>query len=184
MPSRFKRDGIFISMSQFIFNSKRLLFRQFTIDDAVLIHELNSDPLVLKYVHELPSTPERALERLQNSILLHYLQYGYGRWAVALKETNDFIGWCGLKFRPERNETDLGYRFIPSCWGKGYATEAAIACLNYGFNQLQLNRITATAHIENIASLRILEKCGMVYLRDEEVDGCPVKSFERVRGER
>jgi ribosomal-protein-alanine N-acetyltransferase len=181
MPSRFKWGGIFISMSQFIFHSERLLFRQFTIDDAALIHQLNSDPLVLKYVHELPSTPERALERLQQSILPHYLQYGYGRWAVALKESNDFIGWCGLKFRPERNETDLGYRFTASSWGKGYATEAAIACLDYGFNHLQLNRITATAHVENIASLRILEKCGMQYLRDEEVDSCPVKSFEGVR---
>ena len=171
-------------MSQFIFDSERLVFRQFTIDDAALIHQLNSDPLVLKYVHELPSTPERALERLHNSILPHYLQYGYGRWAVELKATNEFIGWCGLKFRPERNETDLGYRFIPSCWGKSYATEAAIACLDYGFYHLQLIRITATAHKENIASLRILEKCGMRYLRDEEVDGCPVKSFERVRRER
>jgi len=176
--------GIFISMSQFIFDSERLVLRQFTIDDAALIHQLNSDPLVLKYVHELPSTPERALERLQHSILPHYLQYGYGRWAVALKATNDFIGWCGLKFRPERNETDLGYRFLPSRWGKGYATEAAIACLDYGFGHLQLDRITAAAHIENIASLRILEKCGMRYLRDEEVDHCPVKSFERVRHER
>lgn len=157
------------------------MFRQFTIDDATLIHQLNSDPLVLKFVHELPSTPERALERLQHSILPHYLQYGYGRWAVVLKETSDFIGWCGLKFRPERNETDLGYRFVPSSWGKGYATEAAITCLDYGYNHLQLNHITATAHVENIASLRILEKCGMRYLRDEEVDSCPVKSFEGVR---
>lgn len=157
------------------------MFREFRMDDAALIHHLNSDPLVLKYVHELPSTPERALERLQNSILPHYNLYGYGRWAVQLKESNDFIGWCGLKFRPERKETDLGYRFIPSYWGKGYAFEAAHACLAYGFNHLQLNRITATAHIENTASLRILEKCGMQYLRDEVVDNCPVKSFEKVR---
>ncbi len=184
MPSRFKRDGIFIFMHQVVFSSKRLLFRQFTIDDAALIHHMNNDSLVLKYVHELPSTPERALERLQNSILTHYQQYGYGRWAVQLKGSNDFIGWCGLKFRPERNETDLGYRFIPSYWGKGYATEAAIACLDYGFSHLQLNRITATAHIENTASLRIIEKCGMQYLRDEEVDCCPVKSFESVRREK
>jgi [ribosomal protein S5]-alanine N-acetyltransferase len=181
MPSRLKRDGFFIVMNQLIFNTERLLFRMFHMEDAALIHHLNSDPLVLKYVHELPSTPERAFERLQNSILPHYRQYGYGRWAVELKATNDFIGWCGLKFRPERNETDLGYRFIPSYWGKGYAFEAANACLDYGFNHLQLNRITATAHVENIASLRIIEKCGMQYIRDEIVDHCPVKSFEKRR---
>lgn len=168
-------------MSQFIFSSERLLFREFSIDDAALIHRMNSDPLVLKYVHELPSTPERALERLHNSIIPHYQRYGYGRWAVLLKESNDFIGWCGLKFRPERKVTDLGYRFIPSYWGKGYAFEAANACLVYGFNHLQFDRITATAHIENMASLRIIEKCGMQYLRDEVVDNCPVKSFEKRR---
>ena len=107
MPSRVKRDGIFISMSKYIFSSDRLLFRQFTIDDALLIHELNSNELVLKYVHELPSTPERAILRLTESIIPHYQLYGYGRWAVHIKENNDFIGWCGLKFRPEREETDL-----------------------------------------------------------------------------
>ena len=167
-----------MTMSEYLFSSDRLLFRQFTIDDAALIHEMNSHALVLKYVHELPSTPERALARLQDNILPHYQLYGFGRWAVYLKENNCFIGWCGLKYRPESNETDLGYRFIPAFWGKGLATEAAIACLQYGFHTLQLNRITATAHIENIPSLRILEKCGMRYLHDDEVDNCPVKCFE------
>ncbi len=170
-------------MGPVIFTSKRLVFRQFNIDDAALIHRMNSDPLVLKYVHELPSTPERALERLQNSILPHYDQYGYGRWAVQLKEGNDFIGWCGLKFRPERKETDLGYRFIPSYWGYGYASEAAMACLEYGFHHLLLTRITATAHVENTASLHIIQKCNMQYLRDEIVDHCPVKSFEKLKSE-
>lgn len=168
-------------MSRTIFSTERLLFRRFTLDDSSLIHQMNSDPLVLKYVHELASTPERALERLQNNILPQYLQYGYGRWAVCLKEENDFIGWCGLKFRSERNETDLGYRFIPSYWGKGYATEAAMACLDYGFNHLQLNRITAAAHIENSASLHIIEKCGMHFLREEVVDHYTVKSFEKLK---
>lgn len=173
--------ALFIVMNPFIFHSARLSFREFTVNDAALIHQMNSDPLVLKHVHELPSTPERALERLEKSIVPHYQQYGYGRWAVYLKEQHDFIGWCGLKFRPERNETDLGYRFIPAYWGKGYAFEAASACLDVGFNHLQLTRITATAHRENSASLRIIEKCGMLYLRDEIIDHCPVKSFEKRR---
>lgn len=179
MPSRLNRDGIFISMNQYIFSSDRLLFRQFTIDDAQLIHELNSNELVLKYVHELPSTPERAILRLKESIIPHYQQFGYGRWAVHLKDNNDFIGWCGLKFRPDREETDLGYRYSPSSWGKGYGTEAASACLEYGFKTLQLNRITAAAHIENLPSLRILEKIGMQYLREDIIDHCPVRCFEK-----
>lgn len=183
MPSCLRMMAFFIGMNQQIFSSERLWFRQFIIDDAGLIHEMNSDPLVLQYVHELPSTPERALERLQKSILPHYTLYGYGRWAVHLKENNDFIGWCGLKYRPERDETDLGYRFIRAYWGKGYAMEAALASLNYGFNDLQIQRITAAAHIKNTASLNIIKKCGMRYLYDTEIDQCPVKYFERKKGE-
>lgn len=163
-----------------IFQSQKLLYSQFTKNDASLIHEMNHDPAVLRYVHEAPSTLERAQQRLENSILPHYQQYGYGRWAIYLKEDEAFIGWCGLKFRPERNETDLGYRFIQKYWGKGYATEAAKASIDFGFTHLGLPRITATAHIENIASLEVLKKCGMLYLRDEVVDHCPVKSFEIV----
>lgn len=181
MPSCLHRMAFFMTMNEYLFSSDRLLFRQFTIDDAALIHEMNSHSLVLKYVHELPSTPESALTRLQNSILPHYQQYGYGRWAIYLKESNSFIGWCGLKYRAERKETDLGYRFMPLYWGKGFATEAAITCLQYGFHKLQLNRITATAHVENVSSLRVIEKCGMQYLHDDEVDSCPVKCFEILR---
>lgn len=167
-------------MMNTIFTSERLLFRLFTTQDATFIHEMNHDPKVLRYLHEAPSTIERAQQRLENSILPHYQQYGYGRWAVHLKQDETFIGWCGLKFRPERNETDLGYRFIQKYWGNGYATEAAKACIDFAFTHLSLTRITATAHIENIASLEVLKKCRMIYVRDEVVDNCPVKSFEIV----
>lgn len=168
-------------MTTSLFTSERLRFRLFTMEDVMLIHELNHDPEVLKYAHELPSTPERAQERLTNSLLLQYRQHGYGRWAVHLKEDDTFIGWCGLKFRPERNETDLGYRFKKAYWGKGYATEAACACINYGFQRLLLQRITATAHVENIASQKVLQHTGMHYTHDDIIDHCPVRVFEVIR---
>ncbi len=162
----------------YLFETTRLGFRCFTGADEVLVYQLNSHPQVLYYLHEVPVSPEQALATLHNSLLAQYRAYGYGRWAVYVKASHAFIGWCGLKYRPERKETDLGYRFLPEYWGQGYATEAARACIAYGFTHYHLARITARAHIENIASLKVLENCGMQYVQHETVEGVPVKLFE------
>ena len=162
-----------------ILESARLFFREFTTGDAPLLLSLNSDPEVVKYVHELPLTNEAAaLSTLTHTILPQYAQNGFGRWAVHLKTTHEFIGWCGLKFRPERNEIDLGYRFFRRHWGLGYASEAAQACIDFGFIQYRIPVLTAMAHIENTASLKVIEKCGFQFKQFEEVAGCPVKLYQ------
>jgi ribosomal-protein-alanine N-acetyltransferase len=91
--------------------------------------------------------------------------------------TMRLLAGADLKYRPERGETDLGYRFMQSAWGQGYATEAAIACLAFGFNTCQLSHIAAMAHQENLASIRVLEKAGMQFIGYETVDACPVKTY-------
>lgn len=160
---------------QIILETPRLYLREFTIADAFLLLALNKDPEVLKYVHELPlQTIEDAEKILFNIILPQYSIYKLGRLAVHLKENDEFIGWCGLKYRPELNEIDLGYRFLPSTWGKGYATESANQVLNYGLETLKLQRIVGRAHVENIASLKVLRKIGMKYVSNEIVDNCTV----------
>ena len=163
-----------------LFSTERLVFREFTIEDAPLILALNSNPAVTKYLHELPTnTIADAAAIIEDRILPQYRLYDYGRWAVIRKEDDAFLGWCGLKYRPERDETDLGYRFMERDWGKGYATEAAKASLEKGFLDFHLSVITARAHIENLASIRVIENCSMIYLRDEIVDNCPVKTYCR-----
>jgi RimJ/RimL family protein N-acetyltransferase len=161
-----------------IIETNRLLLREFTTEDAHFIYELNLDPEVTHYTHDPVKDLNHAAEILKLVILPQYALYNHGRWAVLLKPTHVFIGWCGLKFRPERNEIDLGYRFKKEFWGKGYATEAAAACILYGFNKLQLKRIVGRAELENIASCKVLKNCGMKYIRDDEVDGFPVKTYE------
>lgn len=162
-----------------VFESQRLLFRLFTEEDAPLVQLLNSDPEVLQYVHELPTdTLEKAMANLCERILPQYQLYGYGRWAVFTKDDNRFIGWCGLKFRPERNEIDLGYRFVKSAWGKGYATEAAKATLDYGFHTLHIPRIVAVAQTENLASIRVIGKCGFQFSHVDVIEGFHVKVFQ------
>lgn len=162
-----------------IFETPRLYLRQFTEADAPLILTLNSDPEIVKYVHEPTlETEEQARNIIVNNILPQYPN-NLGRWAMHIKETNEFIGWCGLKYRPELNETDLGYRLMQKKWGLGYATEAARHTLNHGFSKLNLHLITARAHIENIASIKVLEKLGMDFIGEGIVDNCPVRTYTK-----
>lgn len=162
-----------------ILETNRLFLRTFSIDDAGLIYQLNAGPEITRYTGDPIRDIKQAKEVLEKTILPQYALYNHGRWAVHTNESGEFIGWCGLKARPERNEIDLGYRFMKNAWGKGYATEAAFACLNYGFKALHLKRIVGRAMPENIASIRVLEKCGMIYVGDETVDGHPAKTYER-----
>lgn len=161
-----------------IIETERLLLRNFTIEDAALIYELNLDPDVIRYTYDPIKDIEHAREILEQVILPQYALYNHGRWAVHLKPQLEFIGWCGLKNIPQRDEIDLGYRLKKQFWGKGYATEAAHACIKYGFEKLNLQRIIGRAVPGNAASLHVLEKCGMTFLTEEVVDGHSAKTYE------
>jgi [ribosomal protein S5]-alanine N-acetyltransferase len=160
-----------------ILQTPRLTLRRFTQADTNLLLQLNSNPEVLKYLHEPPLATEEQALHILNTIILPQYKNNLGRWAMHLKTTHEFIGWCGLKYLAEANEIDLGYRLMQNFWGNGYAYEAAKHTVEYGFNQLNLKTIIGRAHIENIASLKILEKIGMQFIKEEVVDDCPVKSF-------
>jgi RimJ/RimL family protein N-acetyltransferase len=164
-----------------VFESDRLLFRLFTMEDAELVYRLNLDPEVTRFTHDPVSTIEKASEILERTILPQYALYNHGRWAVHLKQDLEFIGWCGLKYRAELKEIDLGYRFIKEFWGKGYATEAAFASIRYGFEKLGLQRIVGRAEPANIASVKVLEKCGMKHIGEEIVDGHAAITYEIYR---
>jgi [ribosomal protein S5]-alanine N-acetyltransferase len=162
----------------FIIETDRLLLRTFTDKDALLVYKLNIDPEVTRYTGDPVLDTAHAQQVLEQIILPQYALYNHGRWAVHVKPELTFIGWCGLKTRPERNEIDLGYRFKKTAWGNGYATEAALACLKYGFEKLNIQRIVGRAMLQNAASIRVLEKCAMQYIGEEEVDGHQARTYE------
>jgi len=161
-----------------VIETERLLLRTFTELDAPLIYGLNLDPDVTRYTHDPVKDLSHAREILEKTIIPQYALYNHGRWAVHLKPTLAFLGWCGLKYRAELSEIDLGYRLKKEFWGKGFATEAAYASIKYGFEKIGLRRIVGRAEIDNIGSWKVLEKCGMSYIGDQEVDGYPVKTYE------
>ena len=152
---------------QLIIETPRLFIRKTELSDVPNMIELNSDPLVTQYTGDGPfNSPEQAQLVAQN-ILKQYDDFGYGRWMMELKTSNEFVGWCGLKFHPDRDEVDIGYRLLRKHWGKGYATEASQYCVSYGFEKLGITRIIGRALKENTASIRVFEKLGMKFFEEK-----------------
>ncbi len=143
-----------------ILETDRLKLREFILADAESHYEMNLDPDVARYTGDPPFSSV-AEARLFLEKYSAYRTTGMGRWAVIRKSDEEFLGWCGLKKDPDTGEFDLGYRFFQKYWGNGYATESALACLSYGFNELKLPEIIGRAMNKNMASIKVLEKVGM-----------------------
>ncbi len=152
-----------------LIETSRLYLRESTSDDAALAYRLNLNPEVIRYTGDPPFISEEEARSFLSAYDA-FRKYGMGRWYAFRKVDNGFVGWCGLKFHPEDGEVDLGYRLLEEEWGKGYATEAALACLEYGFESLDLNSIIAMADIRNPASIRVMEKIGMLFESNVKFD--------------
>jgi RimJ/RimL family protein N-acetyltransferase len=141
----------------------RLQLRHFTLDDFDDLFRIYSDPEVMRYLSL------RTKEQTQASLckhIQHWQEHNFGMYAVIDKESGKMIGRCGLGFLDNTPEVELGYVFDKSYWNMGLATEASKATLNYGFEEIKLDRIVAIAKPENIASVRVIQKIGMKYEKD------------------
>ena len=166
---------------QIILETPRLLLRKKVVEDAPFFFELNSNILVTQYTGDGPFENLTAAEDIVKYVIGQYEQNGYGRWMVIEKETNKPIGWCGLKYHSDTKETDIGYRFLQSAWGKGFATESAKACLDYGFKHFNLNQIIGNAMKANSASINVFKKLGMTYLNDTLIDDVPSVTYQIIK---
>lgn len=150
--------------------TERTIMRKLSKEDALDFYNLNLDKEVLKY------TGDKPFENLQASIDFlknydQYVKYGVGRFAVIEKPTLKFIGWCGLKYNQEKNEYDIGFRFYRKYWNKGFATETAKKCLEFGFNNRMIDKIVGRVMKENTSSIKVLEKIGMQYKENFDFEG-------------
>lgn len=143
--------------------TNRLLIRPALLEDAYNLFNLNSDPKVVRYTGDASFTSMiDAQNIIKDRMIVQFEKYRMSRFMCFLKD-GTFIGWSGLKFSPETNEVDLGYRFMQKFWGQGYATESSKIWLNYGFETLNLPKIIAKAMPDNVNSIKVMQKLGMTF---------------------
>jgi ribosomal-protein-alanine N-acetyltransferase len=162
-------------MNSFI-ETERLILREFLPTDDEGMFVLDSNPEVHRFLGNKPVKDIEESRGYIENVRKQYAENGIGRWAVILKETNEFIGWSGIKLIKDKinnhqNFYEIGYRFIQKHWGKGYATEAGLAFVKYAFNEMKADTLYAYADAGNVNSRRILEKLGMQYVNSFEYEG-------------
>ncbi len=159
-----------------ILETNRLILKPLEASHAQNFFDMDSNPNVHKYLWNKPVLKIEESIAILESVMKQYDSNGIGRFAMHLKENNAFVGWCGLKYNTEivNNKTnfyDIGYRLNEKYWGKGFATEASLPWIDYGFEKMNIEKIEAAAHKNNLASNKILQKIGLkfteTYLEDD-----------------
>lgn len=152
--------------------TQRLLLRRWRSEDRAAFAAINSDPAVVEF---LPGPLSRAesdhlAERIEN----HFAAHGYGFWAIELLGGPHFIGFAGLAVvtfdAPFTPAVEIGWRLASRYWGHGYATEAACAALEYGFDCLSLEEIVSFTVPANVRSRAVMERLGMTHDISDDFD--------------
>lgn len=142
-----------------IIETDRIYLREFNSEDVGFLYRMNQDEEVLQYTGDVPFKNMKAAEDFVATY--SYKSFQMGRWAVCSIKQGEFLGWCGLKYHPDKDIVEVGYRFLKKHWNKGYASEATRACISFGFNALKIQEIFAYVNSQNTASSRVAEKAGM-----------------------
>jgi RimJ/RimL family protein N-acetyltransferase len=144
--------------------TERMTLRPLAPTDAAVLHRIYQTEGVLQY---FPFTTPPPLESLQRFILgqqKHWEKHGYGNWGLLPAGESEIIGWAGLQYLPELDETEVGFLLDRPFWGRGYATQTAKLSLDFGFQHFNFDHVIALVHEDNLASRRVIEKCGMTYV--------------------
>ncbi|MFJ2414228.1 GNAT family N-acetyltransferase [Streptomyces brevispora] len=154
--------------------TERLTLRPLETSDVDAFVELHADPEVNRFVGAY--SRQQALERLAG-IERQWAERGHGLCAVEFRSSGEFIGRSGLQYWQQFDEVELGWTLRAECWGRGYATEAAQACLDWGFATLEADYFTALIRPGNMPSVKVAERLGFAPRRQDELNGNPVTVY-------
>ena len=139
--------------------TERLILRPETEADGEAIYTMNTDPEVMRFIGDPWTSPLEEFLEQHRKALAEVTTEHYGNVSVIVKETQQYVGWCGLLRQPRLGgKLELLYRYFRHAWGKGYATETGRAVLGVGLRELGLREVFAMCHPENLASIRVLKK--------------------------
>lgn len=144
--------------STIVLSTERLVLRQLTMEDTDVLLPVLGDPEAMVYYPHSFSRDE--VEEFVRRQLARYAETGHGKWAMLLKTTGELIGDCGLALQDVegRRYIEVGYNLRRDHWHNGYATEAARACIRYGFCKLQAKQVICMIRPENKPSRRVAER--------------------------
>lgn len=161
--------------------TERLILREFTLDDAELLLELDSDPEAMRYLSDRLTDREHVVRKVLPRLVAEYRRHpGLGLWATHTRD-GLFVGWFHLRQQDDRpvGEVELGYRLRRAAWGRGYATEGSLALLRRGFEELGVRTVFAQTMAVNAASRRVMEKVGLTYRRTYFPDLPPIPGSDQ-----
>jgi [ribosomal protein S5]-alanine N-acetyltransferase len=157
-----------------LLETARLILRPFQLADAPVTYPWLTDPEIMRF---MPTGQDYSMEQVEARLtryITHQEQHGYSRWLMFDRASGEAVGDAGLLYLPATREIELGYRLTKPWWGQGLATEAAVAWLHYAFDELGLTEVIAFSHPDNHPSVRVMEKCGFEFLRQDEIAGMGV----------
>lgn len=166
--------------------TERLILTRPSLTDIDNLCELQSDSEVMQYIGNGVRTREEVMSGLEKAIT-HQEKHGFSLGSVYEKESGEFIGRAGLiylGYDDTQPDIEIGYAFVKTAWGKGYATELTNALIAWGFTHLAVERLIAVARPENSRSRHVLEKSGMTYVGLANYWDCEVALYELTRHSR
>jgi RimJ/RimL family protein N-acetyltransferase len=152
--------------------SERLVLRPFAADDLDALAPMYADPEVMRFIGDGPATRDETADWLSHWMAV-VEETGRGHLAVALRTTDELLGRCGPVVRdlPEGRELEISYLLGREHWGRGYATEAAIAIRDHAFDHLDEHRLVSLIAKRNHASEAVARRVGMTRERETEFHG-------------
>jgi len=148
--------------------TERMLLRRFTMDDVDHLYMLDGDPEVMRFLSDNRTPREFIRDTFLPGVIRTYERFpGFGHWAAIDKRTREFVGWFGLRLANDdaQGEPELGYRLRRRYWGQGLATEGSRCAIEMAFSMPEVQRVWAQTMAVNVGSRRVMEKCGMRYVR-------------------
>ena len=152
-----------------VLETDRLIIRYLQPEDLDEFYKICGDPEIMRYVGDGQPISREQTQRWLEKSQENYRKYGFGCFGVVAKDDGCLIGYCGLVNPTFDGEAEIIYAFKKQYWGKGLASEAAKAMLDFGFKQCALRRVIATIDPDNHASIKIVEKWGMEY-QEQRID--------------
>jgi ribosomal-protein-alanine N-acetyltransferase len=158
--------------------TKQFIMRKLTKADIEEFYEIVKKNEVGKWLGLGKGMSFEEAEQYVNKIIKHWTQHSFGVWGVINKSTEEIMGHCGLRYIDDTEDIEIIYLLDPKFWGKGYATEAGNTAIQYAFNSLKVNKLTARVRTNNSKSKKVIDKLGFKFICDRDYDGRLLSYYE------